>query len=356
MDQSEQWICNAVNSLQDGSIPDSDVLERLLYRLTGAEERVLFDRACEIRDQRYGRRIFIRGLIEFTNFCRNDCFYCGIRKSNSRAVRYRLTPEQILASAAYGERLGFRTFVLQGGEDPWWTDERLSETIGVLKDRFPECAVTLSIGERSPESYRHLREAGADRFLLRHESADPVHYASLHPEQMKLSNRIHCLESLKELGYQTGCGLMTGTPAQGTGQIRQDLELMKRLQPEMVGIGPYLPHAQTPMHDCLPGDPAVTLRLLALVRLLLPDVLLPATTALSTADEHGIEQGLGAGCNVVMINITPEELRKNYMLYDGKQTDTAENGLSRLHQAADTAGMQVVRDRGDCRQMDSTGK
>lgn len=342
-----EWIRTQIDGLKNGIVPETAELDRLLNELTDDEESVLFEEARKIRDRAYGPGIFIRGLIEFTNVCRNDCLYCGIRRSNREVSRYRLSEEDILSAAEYGYDLGFRTFVLQGGEDPWWTDERLSGVVKDLSDRFPDCAVTLSVGERSHESYEALKEAGAARFLLRHETADPTHYAKLHPPELTLAHRISCLKDLKALGYQTGAGFMTGSPGQGTEQIRQDLIFLTELSPEMCGIGPFLPHSQTPLRDEAPGDPRITLRILAMVRLLLPEVLLPATTALSTADNRGIERGLSAGANVVMVNLTPEERRKNYQLYDGKQIDTAENGLEKLRTAADSLGMQVICGRGD---------
>lgn len=342
-----EWIRTQIDGLKNGIVPDTSELDRLLNGLTDDEESVLFEEARKIRDRIYGPGIFIRGLIEFTNVCRNDCLYCGIRRSNREVSRYRLSEEDIFSAAEYGYDLGFRTFVLQGGEDPWWTDERLSGVVKDLSDRFPDCAVTLSVGERSYESYETLKEAGAARFLLRHETADPTHYAKLHPPELTLAHRISCLKDLKALGYQIGAGFMTGSPGQGTEQIRQDLIFLTELSPEMCGIGPFLPHSQTPLRDEAPGDPRITLRILAMVRLLLPEVLLPATTALSTADNRGIERGLFAGANVVMVNLTPEERRKNYQLYDGKQIDTAENGLEKLRSAAESLGMQVICGRGD---------
>ena len=342
-----EWIRTQIDGLKNGIVPETAELDRLLNELTDDEESVLFEEARKIRDRAYGPGIFIRGLIEFTNVCRNDCLYCGIRRSNREVSRYRLSEEDIFSAAEYGYDLGFRTFVLQGGEDPWWNDERLSGVVKDLSDRFPDCAVTLSVGERSHESYETLKEAGAARFLLRHETADPTHYAKLHPPELTLAHRISCLKDLKALGYQIGAGFMTGSPGQGTEQIRQDLIFLTELSPEMCGIGPFLPHSQTPLRDEAPGDPRITLRILAMVRLLLPEVLLPATTALSTADNRGIERGLSAGANVVMVNLTPEERRKNYQLYDGKQIDTAENGLEKLRTAADSLGMQVICGRGD---------
>lgn len=305
--------------------------------------------ACRIRDEQYGRRVFIRGLIEFTNICRNDCYYCGIRKSNHCAKRYRLTREEILECCREGWALGFRTFVLQGGEDPWFTDQRMVELIQAIKGEFPNCALTLSIGERERESYLAFRRAGADRYLLRHETADAKHYRFLHPEEMSLEHRMNCLRELKELGFQTGAGFMVGSPGQTIHTLAKDLMFLQELRPEMVGIGPFLPHHDTPFHDQPPGSVELTLYLLSLVRIMLPDVLLPATTALGTASRKGREAGILAGANVVMPNLSPASVREKYLLYDNKictGNEAAEN-LSALRASMSAIGFQVAIDRGD---------
>ena len=237
----------------------------------------LKEEAVKVRKQYYGTKVFTRGLIEFTNYCKNNCYYCGIRRDNRNVERYRLSEEEILACCANGEKLGFRTFVLQGGEDPWYTQERIADIVKKIKKAHPDCAITLSVGEKSKEIYKAWKEAGADRYLLRHETANPCHYASLHPPQMSSEHRKECLHNLKAIGYQTGCGIMAGSPYQTTAHIAQDLEFIHGLQPEMVGIGPFIPHHDTPFKDRPAGTLRQTLLLLAIVRLMLPDVLLVAS-------------------------------------------------------------------------------
>lgn len=309
----------------------------------------LYASARQARETWYGRDVYIRGLIEFTNYCRNDCYYCGIRRSNQEAFRYRLAEEDILLCCETGYGLGFRTFVLQGGEDGFFTDIRLARIVSRIKEAYPDCAVTLSVGERTKESYRMLFKAGADRYLLRHETADGAHYRKLHPEELSLENRKRCLWDLKEIGFQVGAGMMVGSPGQTLECILKDLEFLQELQPDMVGIGPFIPHHATPFAGEKAGTVEMTLRLLAIVRLLIPKVLLPATTALGTMDKRGREKGILAGANVVMPNLSPEAVRKNYLLYDNKQctgTEAAE-GLEQLKRSMETIGYQVVYDRGD---------
>ena len=309
----------------------------------------VFRRASSLRDQVYGKRVFIRGLIEFTNYCRCDCRYCGIRRSNRKASRYRLTKEEILGCCEAGYELGFRTFVLQGGEDPYFTDERVVELITAIKGRFPDCALTLSIGEKPRESYAAFRQAGADRYLLRHETANEAHYELLHPKEQTLKNRMECLKNLKKLGYQTGAGIMVGSPGQTIDCLIDDLVYLTELQPEMVGIGPFIPHHDTPFRDEPAGSVKLTLYLLGLVRLLLPGVLLPATTALGTAAEGGRELGVKAGANVVMPNLSPENVREKYLLYDNKihTGKEAAECLGALKESMAAIGYEVVVDRGD---------
>ena len=310
---------------------------------------VLGEMAVSVRDVIYGRRVFIRGLIEFTSYCRNDCYYCGIRRSNGRAARYRMTPEAILDTCALGYARGFRTFVLQGGEDPYWSDDILSPLIMRIKESCPEAAVTLSLGERSDESYRRLREAGADRYLLRHETADSVHYGRLHPSSMSLDNRKRCLRTLKRLGYQTGAGMMIGSPFSSVDTLAADMAFLQELSPEMVGMGPFIPHHDTPFRDERRGSVALTLRMISLVRLALPHALIPATTALATASEDGHILGFNAGANVVMPNITPEGEREKYSLYDGKKITGDEDGsdLCHLFEGFRIAGYEASMERGD---------
>ena len=321
----------------------------LLEESAPADRDYLFARARAVRDRTYGRRVFIRGLIEFTNFCKNDCRYCGIRRSNPCAQRYRLDKAQILACCAAGYELGFRTFVLQGGEDPYFTDDRMADIVSAIRASFPDCAITLSIGERSRASYERLFAAGANRYLLRHETADPDHYARLHPPKLSLENRLRCLRDLKAIGFQTGAGFMVGSPGQTSGCLVQDFRLLQDLQPQMVGIGPFLPHRDTPFRDEPAGSAERTLLCLAIVRLLLPRALLPATTALGTLADDGRERGMNAGCNVVMPNLSPKDTRKKYLLYDNKRSDgdEAAEGLAALRARMAAAGYEVVVDRGD---------
>lgn len=309
----------------------------------------LFEKARRARDEAYGRKIFIRGLIEFTNYCKNDCFYCGIRHSNKNAVRYRLTKEEILDCCRQGYRLGFRTFVLQGGEDAFYTDDYLCEIIREIKSNCPDCAVTLSLGERSFESYKMLKNAGADRYLLRHETADKLHYAKLHPSSMKFDNRQNCLENLKKLGYQTGAGFMVGSPFQTADNLAEEMIYLKKLGPQMVGIGPFIPHKDTPFCNKAAGTAELTVFMIALVRLTLKNALIPATTALGTIDEFGREKGINAGANVLMPNLLPESVCKNYSLYDNKICTGAESAVNieLLKNKMKATGCEIVADRGD---------
>ena len=299
--------------------------------------------------KQFGNKIYIRGLIEFTNYCKNDCYYCGIRCSNNKANRYRLNKEQILSCCANGYELGFRTFVLQGGEDPFFSDEVLADIIIAIKKNHPDCALTLSIGERSLESYEALFTAGADRYLLRHETANPTHYSLLHPETLSLANRLHCLKNLKEIGYQVGTGFMVGSPFQTTDNLIEDLLLINKFKPQMIGIGPFSPHHDTPFRDKNSGTLQQTLRLIAMLRLMLPKALIPATTALGTIDPCGREQGILAGANVVMPNLSPVMVRSKYSLYDNKicTGEEAAECINCLRTRLQKIGYEIVIDRGD---------
>ncbi|MBP5492024.1 MAG: [FeFe] hydrogenase H-cluster radical SAM maturase HydE [Clostridiales bacterium] len=306
-------------------------------------------RARKVREGIYGKEVYLRGLVEFSNFCKNNCKYCGIRRDNKNAQRYRLSEEEILSCCDMGYELGFRTFVLQGGEDPHFTDERLVPLIRKIKENHPDCAITLSIGEREKESYRKLFEAGADRYLLRHETADKAHYEILHPKEMSFEHRMQCLRDLKEIGYQVGAGMMIGSPCQTTAHLIEDLRFLQDLQPEMVGIGPFIPHHDTEYKDQKAGTVDMTLRLLSVIRLLLPQVLLPATTALGTIDPMGREKGILAGANVVMPNLSPSAVRGKYLLYDNKicTGDEAAECIRCMTMRVQKVGYQVVTDRGD---------
>ena len=305
--------------------------------------------AVQTTHQYYGNKVFCRGLIEFTNICQNNCYYCGIRASNKNVQRYRLGAEQILQCAATGYKLGFRTFVLQGGEDPYYTDDKICQLVQQLKHNYPDCAITLSIGEKSPQSYKRYRQAGAERYLLRHETATPAHYHKLHPLSMSAENRYNCLRTLKDLGYQTGAGFMVGSPGQTPADLARDLLFLRELQPEMVGIGPFIPAAGTPFAHENAGTLDETLFLLSLIRLLLPEVLLPATTALGTIDPRGREKGLLAGANVVMPNLSPKNVRAKYQLYDNKicTGEEAAECIVCLTKRIESVGRELAVDRGD---------
>ena len=323
--------------------------EQLFATWTAEDLDFAMELAREMTEKRFGKRIYFRGIVEFSNICKNDCYYCGIRCSNHRVSRYRLTPEDILECCAEGYESGFRTFVLQGGEDGWFTDERMCDIVRSIKEKYPDCAVTLSLGERSRESYQAMFDAGADRYLLRHETADENHYSILHPARQTLENRMRCLRDLKEIGYQTGCGIMVGSPGQTAGTLAKDMIFMQDFQPEMVGVGPFLPHQDTPFREEAAGSVELTLFVLALCRIMLPRVLMPSTTALGTAQGDGRKKGVLAGCNVVMPNLSPMEVRKKYMLYDNKSGSdlSAAEGIAILRGQMEEIGYEVVVGRGD---------
>ena len=290
----------------------------LLSTYTDEDRLYAAGKAREVADSVYGKSIFIRGIVEFSNVCKNNCYYCGIRAGNDCLERYRLTEDEILECCRAGYEYGFRTFVLQSGEDLTYTCDDICRIVSKIKEEYPDCAVTLSIGEKTREEYAAYKAAGADRYLLRHETADEEHYGKLHPSEMSWKNRMRCLRDLKELGFQTGCGIMVGSPYQTVNCIAEDMIFMEEFKPEMIGIGPFLPHKDTPFRDMPKGSYELTLFLLSLSRLMLPEVLLPATTALGTINPRGREEGVLAGANVIMPNLSPIDVRKNYMLYDNK--------------------------------------
>ncbi len=322
----------------------------LVEAYTPQNAALLASRAAEVRKSVYGTDVYIRGLIEISNYCKNDCLYCGIRRSNGSCLRYRLTEEEILSSCEQGYELGFRTFVLQGGEDGYFTDGRLVPLVKEIKNRYPDTAVTLSLGERSRESYERLYDAGADRYLLRHETADPLHYGSLHPKEMSYDGRMQCLHDLRHIGYQVGCGFMVGSPGQTTAHIAKDLKFIEEFRPEMCGIGPFIPHGATVFRDHPAGSVELTCYLLSILRLMLPTVLLPATTALGSLDPTGREKGILAGANVVMPNLSPGNVRKKYEIYANKLSDGDEAAECResLEKRMASIGYRVVSARGDC--------
>lgn len=333
---------------KNSDLTDSE-LKLLIDNISDEDLDYLNKVARKKADEIYGKQVFVRGLIEFTNYCKNNCFYCGIRAANKNAERYRLSKEQIYECCEQGYKLGFRTFVLQGGEDGFYSDDLLCEIVKTIREKYPDCAITLSIGERDEESYKRLFEAGANRYLLRHETADKHHYQKLHPENMSFDNRIKCLETLKKIGYQTGCGFMVGSPYQTTDCLVKDLRFIRNFQPAMVGIGPYLSHKDTPFCDFENGSVRKTLMLLSIIRLMNPSVLLPATTALGTAKSDGREKGILAGANVVMPNLSPVSVRKKYSLYDNKICTGEESAQCRvcLSNRMKSIGYEIVTSRGD---------
>lgn len=339
----------------------NDLVEKLFEKgdLTDEELKTIIEnesfnaplaQAADIRRrENYDDKVYIRGLIEFTNYCRNNCYYCGIRCGNKRAERYRLTKEEILLCCDEGYRLGFRTFVMQGGEDPFYTGDMICDIVSEVKQRYPDCAVTLSIGEKTRESYQAFFDAGADRYLLRHETADSVHYGKLHPKEMSLENRKRCLFDLKELGYQVGSGFMVGSPYQTAENLIADLRFLQQLRPDMIGIGPYITHADTPFAEFKSGDVMLTLRLVSILRLMFPYALIPSTTALGTIHPQGRELGLKAGANVVMPNLSPVSVRKLYSLYENKICTGEEAAQCRgcLEKRVESAGYRIVTDIGN---------
>ena len=344
-------INELIDKLEKEHILSKDEFAEIIRDHTPENDEYLFEKARNIREKVYGKAVYMRGLIEFTNYCKNDCLYCGIRRSAKNAERYRLSEEQILDCAETGYKLGFRTFVLQGGEDNHYSDEMICNIVSGIKKRFPDCAVTLSIGEKSRESYEKYFAAGADRYLLRHETANEEHYGKLHPKELSLKNRKRCLSDLKEIGFQTGCGFMVGSPFQTAENLAEDLIYINELQPHMVGIGPFIPHHDTPFKDEKAGTLEMTLLMLGLVRLTVPNVLLPATTALGTIHPKGREKGILAGANVVMPNLSPKDVRKKYLLYDNKicTGDEAAECIACLGRRISSVGYELVTDRGDFR-------
>ena len=327
------------------NLPDSE----LLAVINGGFDEELKNTADRVSREFFGDLVYIRGLIEISSICKNDCIYCGIRASNGNAARYRLTKEEILSCCKTGAELGFSTFVLQGGEDLYFTDDILCDIIDSIKKISPDAAVTLSVGERSRESYKALKNAGADRYLLRHETADSGHYARLHPEGMSLDTRKRCLYALKELGYQVGSGFMVGSPYQTAENILADIRFLQEIQPDMIGIGPCVPHKDTPFGEFPHGSLELTLRLISVLRLCFPESLLPSTTALGTISPDGRERGLMAGAYVVMPNLSPQEVRSKYTVYDNQLAIGAESaeGLRILEEKIKSAGYTLSMSRGD---------
>ena len=321
----------------------------LIENRTDEAADYIAQKAQAVRIKIYGKDVYIRGLIEVSNICKNNCLYCGIRNANKECSRYRLDERDILACCKEGYELGFRTFVLQGGEDPYFTDEVLCRILRQIKTLYPDCAVTLSLGERSTASYIALYDAGADRYLLRHETADKEHYQKLHPAEMSFENRMQCLKNLKEIGYQTGCGFMVGSPYQTAENLAKDLKFVEEFSPEMCGIGPFISHKATPFCREPSGSFEMTLYLLSILRLIKPNLLLPATTALGTINPKGREMGILAGANVVMPNLSPVSVRKKYELYDNKICTGEESAQCKLclSRRMESIGYKIVTARGD---------
>lgn len=329
-------------------------VEQYEYLVTNRDKEsfsLLREYAIKKRKEIYANKVFVRGLVEISNICKHDCYYCGIRKSNKNCERYRLSKEEILYCCDEGYALGFRTFVLQGGEDGTFTDEWLCELITDIKSEHPDCAVSLSLGERSKQSYQRLFDCGADRYLMRHETANAEHYRKLHPENLALESRVSGLKNLKEIGFQVGCGFMVGSPYQTDRNIAEDLKFIEEFSPDMCGIGPFIPHKDTPFRDFKAGDPDLCCYLLSIVRLIKPNILLPSTTALGTVEKNGRERGILSGANVIMPNLSPMSVRKKYSLYDGKISTGEESAqsLKKLKESMRAIGYEIVVDRGDIR-------
>lgn len=338
-----------INMLVNGEMLSKSQFKELVDNYTPENAEKIASLASEKRKEVFGNKIYIRGLIELTNYCKKNCYYCGIRGSNKNASRYRLTKEDVLLCCEKGYSLGFRTFVLQGGEDPFFTDDVVCEIVSEMKKQYPDCAITLSLGERSFESYQRLFNAGADRYLLRHETATAEHYSQLHPKELTLETRMQCLEDLKQIGYQVGCGFMVGSPNQTNENLAQDLFFIQNFKPHMVGIGPFIPQKDTPFANEKAGTLEQTLYMLSIIRLMLPKVLLPATTALGTIHPKGRELGILAGANVIMPNLSPETVRSKYTLYDNKLNTGAEaaENLRLLREKLKTVNCEVAINRGD---------
>ncbi|MBQ7957279.1 MAG: [Clostridia bacterium] len=342
-------MINTVDKLLCNGILNKEELIALLECNDTQTNGYLRECAVKKRLEIYSNHVYIRGLIEISNICKNDCYYCGIRKSNKNCSRYRLKKEDILSCCKSGYNLGFRTFVLQGGEDGYYTDEVLCDIISSIKSEYPDCAVTLSLGERTKDSYKKLYDSGADRYLLRHETANADHYSKLHPAELTLRNRMDCLKNLKEIGFQTGCGFMVGSPYQTIENIAEDLLFIAEFKPQMVGVGPFIPHTDTPFKNEPAGDADLTCKILSIIRLMLPNVLLPATTALGSVEKDGREKGILYGANVVMPNLSPENVRDKYMLYNNKLSSGAEaaESLNLLKESMKKIGYETVVSRGD---------
>ena len=344
-------LFDLIDKLQKGRSLTEYEYEKLIRKYDSDLASYTAEKARQEAQKHYGNDIYIRGLIEISNYCKNDCYYCGIRKSNLNCIRYRLTKDEILECCKEGYDLGFRTFVLQGGEDGHYTDDLLCDIVSTIKADYPDCAITLSLGERSYESYKKLWDAGADRYLLRHETADKDHYQRLHPKELSFEKRMECLRNLKDIGYQVGCGFMVGSPYQTSENLAKDLKFIEEFSPHMCGIGPFIRHKDTPFKDEKDGSVELTLFLLSLIRLIKPTILLPATTALGTLSTDGRERGILAGANVIMPNLSPLSVRKKYMLYDNKISTGQESAqcVDDLRSRMKEIGYNVVTAKGNAK-------
>lgn len=342
-------IKNLIDKLYKNNSLDKNEIIYILDNIKENYIEYICDKALKTKEKYYSNKIFMRGLIEFTNYCRNDCYYCGIRCSNKNIERYRLSLDEILECTNIGYKLGYRTFVLQGGEDIYFSDDKIIEIIKSIKKLHPDCAITLSIGEKSYDSYKKFFDAGADRYLLRHETATNEHYKKLHPKNLNLNNRIKCLENLKEIGYQVGAGFMVNSPYQTNENLVQDLIFLKKLNPHMIGIGPFIPHHDTIFKDESAGTLEKAIIMLALTRLLLPQALIPSTTSLATINPNGREAGFYAGANVIMPNLSPKKVRDKYLLYDNKVSsgDEAAEYKNFMEEKINKAGFVLDTSRGD---------
>ena len=349
MENKEKKSLEILSRLEKERRLDEEEYLFLIENRNGRFAKLLAERARAARERVYGKEVFVRALIEISNICKNDCLYCGIRKSNGEVNRYRLTEEEIIALVKEGASLGFNTFVLQGGEDGYYTDEKLVALIKEIKKIAPKSALTLSLGERQKESYEKLFEAGADRYLLRHESINPCHYESLHPENMSHERRLEALKNLKEIGYQVGSGFMVGSPGQTLRDLAKEMKFIEEFKPDMCGIGPFIPHHATPFKDEGAGSVELTCYLISIMRLIDPELLIPATTALGSLEEGGRERGIVAGANVVMPNLSPKQKRADYEIYDNKLSLGAESAemLDLLKNKIKNIGYEVVMSRGD---------
>ncbi|MEE1010857.1 MAG: [FeFe] hydrogenase H-cluster radical SAM maturase HydE [Acutalibacteraceae bacterium] len=338
-----------INKLEKNHSLSLEEYEYLILNRNEEYAKILADKATEARKKIYGNDVYIRGLIEISNICKNDCLYCGIRRGNKNCERYRLTDDEILLCCNEGYLLGFRTFVMQGGEDPYFNDDRICSIVSKIKKRYPDCAVTLSLGEKSFDSYKKLYDSGADRYLLRHETADEEHYSKLHPDDLSFENRMECLYNLKKIGFQTGCGFMVGSPYQTEKNLAKDLKFIEEFKPEMCGIGPFIPHKDTCFKNEKSGTVELTCYLLSIVRLISPNILLPSTTALGSIDPEGREKGILSGANVVMPNLSPYDVRNKYELYNNKNYGGAEaaSNVDELKRRMESVGYRIVTARGD---------